>query len=177
MDFAGAIKSGLVNWNKFSGTASKSEYWYFYLFTWILGQVVNLVDLIVQPNLRSNAADGTEIPTLNQLIGMIPVPSLIVALVILVPQLAVTYRRIQDGGRPGWLAFLQLVPLALAGVMLATMFSSWNKILTNSDAGAALTILGLALLTLAAALAWLVLWLVWTLAPTKTAEQGNKYAN
>ena len=60
MDFAGAIKVGLQNWNKFHGTASKAEFWYFYLFLWIVGQVVNLVDLIINPALRSSDLALTE---------------------------------------------------------------------------------------------------------------------
>jgi uncharacterized membrane protein YhaH (DUF805 family) len=184
VDFAGAIKSGWLKWNQFRGTASKSEFWYFYLFLWIVGQLVNLADMLFQPGLRNQQAvlgDGTKLPTLDQLVQLIPIPSLIVSLVTLIPSLSMTYRRIQDGGRNGKLAFLQFVPLGLGIVFITSALSaipalSSNGTFESSQAGLALLILGSLVLFVITGIIWLVYWWIWMLAPTKTVAQGNRFA-
>jgi uncharacterized membrane protein YhaH (DUF805 family) len=44
MDFVGAIKAGFQNYAVFKGTASRSEYWYWVLFTSLVGIVTNALD-------------------------------------------------------------------------------------------------------------------------------------
>lgn len=183
MDFAGAIKSGLLKWNKFSGTASKSEFWYFFLFLWILGQVINVVDMVVNPAVKQSFAysDSETLPTLDQLLNMLPWVSIVVSLVTFLPNLSITYRRIQDGGRSGKLAFLQFIPLFFVIALLFTAFSSLNTLSspTSSDSevlGIALTMLAELALTAITGLTWVVFWFIWMLAPTKTRAQGNPYA-
>ena len=183
MDFAAAVKSGLVKAFTFRGTASRKEYWYFFLFLWILGQFVNLLDIFVNPDLKNSPiyTDPNYLPAASELLQFIPIPSLIVSLITTIPNLAVTYRRIQDGGRPGKLAFLQFIPLVVGIFWLIGFFVFYNDILSTSAMSdsnfapfLALFVSGLVFLGLQ--LTWTVFWLIWTLAPTKTAAQGNPYA-
>ncbi|CAB4959016.1 unannotated protein [freshwater metagenome] len=181
MDFAAAIKAGWLKWNQFSGTASKSEFWYFYLFLWILGQVVNLADMFIQPALRNQQAilgDGTTLLTADQYLQLIPIPSLIISLVTLIPSLSLTYRRIQDGGRSGKLAFLQFIPLVLGIVFIISALSALPALLATGTfhSNLALLILGSMVLFVITGIIWLVYWWIWMLAPTKTAAQGNRFA-
>jgi uncharacterized membrane protein YhaH (DUF805 family) len=75
MSFVDAIKSGFRNYAKFRGRASRSEYWWFFLFT-VLAQTVG------------SAIDES----LGNIAG----------LVVFLPGLALHVRRIHDTGRSGW---------------------------------------------------------------------------
>jgi uncharacterized membrane protein YhaH (DUF805 family) len=183
MDFAGAIKAGLQNWNKFHGTASKAEFWYFYLFLWIVGQIVNLVDLIINPALRSSDLALTEtgdMMSLDSLISYMPWVAVGVSLITFVPSLSITFRRIQDSGRNGRLAFLQFIPLTLLISFLVLVFAFLPKISAASESDTSFLIPGLLILATAvlgilSSVAWFILWLIWMLAPSKSAAQGNQY--
>lgn len=183
MDFAGAIKSGLTNWNKFSGTATKSEFWYFFLFLWILGQVINVIDMVVNPAVRSTYMldDSATLPTGAQLLEMLPWVSLGLSVLTFVPSLSITYRRIQDGGRNGKLAFLQFVPLFIVIAFFVTAYSSLDTLASpgTSDEqvlSIALTMLVELGLTVLTGITWVVFWFIWMLAPSKSRAQGNPYA-
>lgn len=88
----------LKDYAVFEGRASRSEYWYFTLFNVIiiilLSVVENALGLIVL------ASDGG--------LGVL---SMIYALAVLVPSLAVGVRRLHDTDRSGWWMLLALVPI------------------------------------------------------------------
>ena len=44
MDFTSAIKSGFSNYANFSGRASRSEYWYWFLFNIIVGFALGFIE-------------------------------------------------------------------------------------------------------------------------------------
>lgn len=75
--FAGALSAFFNNYVTFSGRASRSEFWYAYLFV----MLVHLALMIVDP---SEALSG------------------IWALAVLLPSLAVATRRLHDINRSGW---------------------------------------------------------------------------
>ena len=62
MTFSEAISSGFRNYVGFSGRASRSEFWYWILFTFLVGIVTEIIDLGVwssdvtpfSPTLNSN---------------------------------------------------------------------------------------------------------------------------
>jgi uncharacterized membrane protein YhaH (DUF805 family) len=82
----------------FEGRASRSEYWYFTLFNIIiiilLSVVENSLGLIVF------ASDGG--------LGVL---SMLYALAVLVPSLAVGVRRLHDTDRSGWWMLLAIIPI------------------------------------------------------------------
>ena len=84
MGFGEAISSFFQNYANFSGRASRSAFWYGYLFLFIVGIVMTVVDLVVG----------------NEFI------SSIWNLAVLVPTLAMTARRLHDINRSGWLQLL-----------------------------------------------------------------------
>ena len=84
---------------QFDGRATRSEYWYFTLFYIIAYILVMIIDGMLMP-----------------MTGGIPVLTLIFALGLLIPSLAVGIRRLHDIGKSGWwmlLAFIPLVSLVL----------------------------------------------------------------
>ncbi|WP_160120733.1 DUF805 domain-containing protein [Rhodovarius lipocyclicus] len=82
MDFGTAIKTCLNKYVSFAGRARRAEYWYFMLFNLILTAVAGVLD---------------------QMVGMELSPfSTIVSLVLFLPMLAVSVRRLHDLDKSGW---------------------------------------------------------------------------
>ena len=167
MTFAGAVKSVFVNFNKFKGIASRREYWFFVLATLLIGIVLSTIESIIWPPIETEDL----IEAINQ-----PTPlTSISALILLLPTLAVTSRRMQDSGWSGKWLFLYLLPLVplfmgVLGVVgyLDTTAAPEVEVLATSVAYFVPTLL--------VAFAVQVFILVLCLRPTKTREAGNKYA-
>ena len=103
MKFEEAVRSVLNNYANFSGRARRSEYWYFTLFNLIVETIFNRLGA---------ALDGNFLGT------MIGVIAGVYGLAILVPSLAVAWRRLHDTGRSGWLYLLNLIPLVGSIILL-----------------------------------------------------------
>jgi len=87
MDFMTAVRTCLSKFVDFSGRARRSEYWYFALFTFLVGIVTGILDAILGTDY-----DNTSGGLVNTL----------VSLVLFLPSLAVGVRRLHDTGRSGW---------------------------------------------------------------------------
>ena len=105
ISFIDAIKRGFKKYATFSGRASRSEYWWWALFSFIV-YVVLLVPAYVLG--ITTSSDGGRTP------GAAAIPLIILMVIfylgIIVPTLALTVRRLHDAGYSGWLALLMLVP-------------------------------------------------------------------
>ena len=93
MSFSQAISTCFSKYAIFSGRAPRSEYWWWILFTWIVGIVL----------------------------GWVPFVGLIFQLAVLLPTLAVTARRLHDTNRSGWWQLLPLGAMAVMGAVVAAM--------------------------------------------------------
>ncbi len=90
--FKEAVVSALQNnYCNFNGRASRSEYWWFQLFGFILGIVVEIVFCWSQNAM--NVASG------------------LVGLALLLPSLGLCVRRLHDIGKSGWWIFISLIPI------------------------------------------------------------------
>lgn len=96
MSFQEAVKSVLGKYADFSGRASRSEYWFWYLAI-LLGYVVYFV-----------------LVTVSFELGLVYLIALVLA--VFVPTLAVGVRRLHDIGKSGWLTLLGLIPFV--GIIL-----------------------------------------------------------
>ena len=110
MDFQTSVKTCFNKYATFSGRASRSEYWFFYLFTII----ASIVTWVIDTMLLGYGADDT---------GAI---SLIFQIIIILPSLAVGARRLHDIGKSGWwqLLVITLIGIILLIVWFATIGSS-----------------------------------------------------
>ena len=88
MSFGEAIKSVFSKYATFSGRARRSEFWYFFLFNFLVSFVLNLI------------------PHFSVVSGLW-------ALAVLIPTLAVTVRRFHDIGKSGWTYLYFLIPSLL----------------------------------------------------------------
>lgn len=105
MSFGQAVSSGFSNYATFSGRTRRSGYWWWVLFTIIMYALAAIAD-----NLIGLTFNG-------QNVGFV---SLIVALVLLLPSLAVTFRRLHDTGRSGWWWLLSI--LCFIGAIILLVF-------------------------------------------------------
>ena len=109
MSFMESIQTVFQKYAVFEGRARRSEYWWF-----ILGySVVNSI-LSGLGQAFSGSAVGT----------IISVISVIVALGCLVPNIAVTTRRLHDTGRSGWWQLLDLTCIGAIVVLVWTIMDS-----------------------------------------------------
>ena len=97
MNFVDASKSGLRNYIGFSGRASRSEYWYFALFNIIVTGIGSITDIIVFPD--------TDISPINTIITFL----------LLLPSIAISFRRLHDIDRTAWWILLSFT---LIGVVV-----------------------------------------------------------
>ena len=96
MSFADAVRSVFSKYATFSGRARRSEFWYFVLFTFLVGIVTGIVDSILGTDY-----DGTSGGLVNTL-G---------SLALLLPSVAVAVRRLHDIDRSGWWILLGIIPI------------------------------------------------------------------
>jgi uncharacterized membrane protein YhaH (DUF805 family) len=82
MDFATAVKRNLTTsaYAQFSGRASRSEYWWFFLFTLLAQSAATVVDVAIGADLFAN----------------------LLTIAFFIPNLALIARRLHDVGRSGW---------------------------------------------------------------------------
>ena len=154
-----AVKSVFTKYATFRGTASRPEYWWWTLFSVVVTGVINAF----QGDLDNpNTAAST--------IG------LVWAVGTLIPGLAVTVRRFHDAGFSGKWLFTLLIPVIAFIVSITQIAELFFDNDLAIDADTILSVAGALAPAILLLLAVGIFQLVLTLLPTKTAEQGNKYA-
>ena len=96
MSFSEAIQHVFSNYANFNGRARRREYWYFVLFTLICNIVLNMAGTLFADTHFAWIATGAA--------GLF-------SLAMLIPSLAVGWRRLHDTGRSGAWYLIVLVPL------------------------------------------------------------------
>ena len=86
----------------FSGRAQRKEYWYFYLFSVLITLALAILDMLI--------GSFDKVSGVGVLSGLY-------SLAVLIPNLAVTVRRLHDTGRSGWWFLIVLVPF-IGGIVL-----------------------------------------------------------
>ena len=87
MTFVEAISSCFRNYAAFAGRAVRSEFWYWYLFVWIILTLFEGIDRWLHPGLS---------------MGLFSFVDLAVGLALILPSLAVSARRLHDIDRTAW---------------------------------------------------------------------------
>lgn len=87
----------LKNYVGFQGRARRKEYWMFILFNAIISFIFEILDRIAHIS---------------------PLLSTLYSLAVLLPSLAVSFRRLHDTGRTAWWLFIGLIPLIGAIILL-----------------------------------------------------------
>jgi len=91
----------IKNYAGFSGRATRTEYWMFVLFNFIISIITRLIDQLLLKGL--------------------PVISTLYSLAVLVPAFAVGARRLHDIGKTGWWQLIGIIPI-LGWIVLIIYF-------------------------------------------------------
>jgi len=110
MGFVDAIKSGFNNYVNFQGRARRSEYWFWFLFTFLLSIVASIIDGVLGIYLLAGLA----------------------MLATILPSIAVGVRRLHDTGRSGFWLFIALIPL-VGAIVLIIFYVSDSQPGANKD--------------------------------------------
>jgi uncharacterized membrane protein YhaH (DUF805 family) len=95
----------LKKYAQFSGRARRKEYWYFVLINMLISIALSFID-----SLTGNYNPETGMGLLSG----------IYALAVLIPSIAVGFRRLHDTGRSAWWFLIALIPLI--GVIVLLVF-------------------------------------------------------
>lgn len=101
MTFLGAIKSTFVNYFNFSGRASRSEYWFFILFMFLVGIILTttVAPVPTDNNLMQDAAVFEKQPII-----------IVYQLFFLIPLLSFSCRRLHDMNYCNWWILIYFIP-------------------------------------------------------------------
>lgn len=176
MSFLGAVKSGFKNYINFKGKASRREFWYWVLFTILLGIVLGTIEGIIWPTSAPTGDPVTDIQALNT--DVTPLTT-ISSFLLLIPNLSMLARRLHDAGYSAKWLFIQLVPLAygifatIGGVTLINDYPAGQEF--SAELLMALVFLIVPIFALVAVV--FVIFLVLSLKKSKSFYDGNKYVD
>ena len=112
MSFTQEVQSVLQNYANFNGRAMRSEYWWWVLATLILFIALAVVDgALFAPMMGFEAFSEDAGQPL----------SFLASLALLLPNLAVSVRRLHDTDRSGWWLLLAIIPIIGSLVLLFFM--------------------------------------------------------
>jgi uncharacterized membrane protein YhaH (DUF805 family) len=106
MSFGDSITSAFRQYATFSGRARRSEYWWFFLFTFLVSLVAALVDAVLGTDDLGGSGWG-----LIEVLAFLP---------LFLPGLAVGARRLHDIDRTAWWLLIGLIPVV--GVIVLLVF-------------------------------------------------------
>jgi len=96
MNFPQSVSTCLKKYLDFKGRASRSEFWYFFLFSIIASVVAGgLIGALARPS------------------DEVPIILFVVVIALTIPLLSVTVRRFHDFGVSGWMYFAFVLPYVI----------------------------------------------------------------
>lgn len=123
--FSSSFKSFYVKYADFSGRSTRSEFWYAVLANFIIGI---LIQLAILPSFFIAVDDGIAAMGIMASVLIVCALYAIYGLICIIPNLALSVRRLHDIGKSGWYIFISLIPIL--GVVLMFVYS-----LTDSETG------------------------------------------
>lgn len=99
--FVAAIKKGFKGYVVWNARSTRSEYWWWVLFTLIVGIVATIIDTVVFGSEGMGA-------------GWL---SIIATIALFLPGLSLVVRRLHDTDRSGWWIWISLIPI-VGGIIL-----------------------------------------------------------
>ncbi|MEC9431297.1 MAG: DUF805 domain-containing protein [Pseudomonadota bacterium] len=113
MTFSDSVLNVFANYFEFRGRATRSEYWWWALFSLIVSVALQIVDGMVSAPAMGYAAFAMDAGRPITMVGL---------LALVPPTLAVGCRRLHDTGRSGWWLLVGFAPVVgtLALIWLLT---------------------------------------------------------
>jgi uncharacterized membrane protein YhaH (DUF805 family) len=152
--------SVLKKYAVFKGRASRKEYWMFILFYFIFSVAAQILDAIFKTNrLISYNLISYNLPIYVLRIGNSQgLLTLLYSLILLIPSVAVTVRRLHDIGKSGWwalvFALMSSIPIILASILIGSIEYKGGTISRGIN-----LLITLAMLISLASVVWFIVWL------------------
>ena len=112
MNFQDSITNCFYNYGVINGRATRSEYWYWVLFV----SLVSVFALIIDVSLLGSSIDD-EFTPLNS----------IWSLVVFIPGITVTVRRLHDVNRSGWWILISFIPFVGSLIVLVLLIDKGTE--------------------------------------------------
>jgi len=117
MGFGAAVQSAFKKTFNYQGRASRSEYWWFYLF-YLLSFTALITVFMVILGIASDHNRTND--SVNPMFGALGLLGFLYLLAMLVVQLPLSIRRLHDSGKSGFFLLLTFVPFG--GIVLLVFF-------------------------------------------------------
>ena len=104
MTFLGAIKNAFIKCFDFKSRSSRSEFWYFYLFTTILGFLGLQIDRFLDLEIL-----GLQLSNINE-VAILGPTYIFLYFLFFIPSLSLYIRRLHDIDRSGWWLLIAIIP-------------------------------------------------------------------
>ena len=120
--FGQAVKRFFRNYRRFSGRASRSEFWWVQLFL-VLGTAATFIPTLIGANILAPSANAGDAPTAAGSGALSFAGSALLTLfwaACALPSLAINWRRLHDVNLTGALYLITLIPYAGIGVVILT---------------------------------------------------------
>ena len=180
MNFVDAVAAGFKNYFNFKGRASRSEFWYWVLFTILLSLVLGTIETVIWP---ASPIDSDDLTAVWNAALTAPTPLTSMAnLLLFIPGLSVTARRFHDAGFSAKWLLLLLAPVvysifAVVGVVtiIDSYFGSQVPNFEEFPTEVLMSIIFLVAPIFALGFAVFVIHMIFALKPTRSFYDGNKY--
>jgi uncharacterized membrane protein YhaH (DUF805 family) len=182
LTFVDAVVEGLRNWRSTTGTATRPEFWYWFLFTALASIVASTIDSVFLPPSALVIPENLETFTGVQIREILDVTlsesiwtlSTLVTVSLFIPTLTVTIRRFREAGSAVAFAWaVHLIGPISAYVVFSLGYTTADMVdagISDTNAGSVL-IIALAMLGVVVAnVAALILWIVVAARPAKSTE-------
>ena len=146
-----AVKQVLRKYADFSGRATRAEYWWWVLATFIFGMALGSVDAFINSIIDQEWASSPF--------------ATIFHLAILLPNLAVSARRLHDIGKSGWWVLVWFILAIIGWIPVVVGFILWllgGALKGQFDAGSFIPLIiggAITLLLSLTLLLWIILWM------------------
>ena len=134
--FADSVKRAFSQYAKFDGVASVAEFWWFYLFNFLVMGVLYFLVFVLLIGAAASGGDGDAAGASSAV--MLLVLGLY-DLAVLLPSLGLTIRRLHDAGYSGFFVLLEFIGLGIVTLVLCIMPSkpaAWNPSWLDDEARA-----------------------------------------
>jgi uncharacterized membrane protein YhaH (DUF805 family) len=113
--FGEAIKRGFAGWLTWSGRATRAEYWWWTLFAALL-TLIPYIGFVATMDWSTKSGDGSVQASGSGGNILFLVLAGIAVLVVILPSIAVSVRRLHDTDRSGWWYWIQLIPCGIGAI-------------------------------------------------------------
>ncbi|HPT96078.1 MAG TPA: DUF805 domain-containing protein [Microbacteriaceae bacterium] len=119
--FRSALSSVFKQYVGFSGRASRSEYWYFFLFVGLIVvgfYVVIFILALLASAASTSSSGGGDLVGFGLIAGLLYTAVAIASLAVMLPSLAVAVRRLRDAGQHWAWLFISFVPFGFIALLV-----------------------------------------------------------